>query len=108
MKPRPAPRLPTRTKASLCQGVLPVFFAEFEVAFGRCGLAGGGGLLAFPAAECGSRLAAPPGRSSSLRCGRSTWTCGVAGGEVAAIGECPALPSALAAVVGWWPGPGVA
>jgi hypothetical protein len=27
----------------------------------------------------------PPGLSSSLRCGRSTWTCGFAGGEVAAL-----------------------
>jgi hypothetical protein len=41
--------------------------------------------VAFLAAECGRRLAAPPGRSSSLRCGRSTWIFGVAGGSVAAI-----------------------
>ena len=34
----------------------------------------------------------PPGRSSSLRSGRSTWTCGFAGGRVAATGECPVLP----------------
>src|SRR6266498_1475284 len=40
--------------------------------------------------------------------GRFTWTCGVAGGRVAAAGERPALPRILAAVVGWWRGPGVA
>ena len=34
----------------------------------------------------------PPGRSSSLRSGYSTWTCGFAGGRVAATGECPVLP----------------
>src|SRR5689334_15569381 len=97
---RPAAR---RSKASLCQGILPVFFAAFEVALRGLWL-GGRGLRAFPAAEYDRRLAAPPGRSSSLRCGRSTWTCGVAGDEVAATGECPALPGRLAAVVGWWPG----
>jgi hypothetical protein len=52
---------------------------------------------AFLAAECGRRLAAPSGRSSSLRCGRSTWTCSFAGGWVAAIEECPALPPRLCA-----------
>src|SRR5215831_7283668 len=102
------PRSARRTKASLCQEALPVFFPELEVALGRCGLAGGRGLLSFPAAECGRCLAAPPGRSSSLRCGRSTWRCGVAGGGVAATGERPALSRLLAAVLGWWPGPGVA
>src|SRR6202035_1091295 len=72
--------------------------------------------LAFLAAECGRRLAAPPGRSSSLRCGRSTWTRGGAGGRLAAIEEWPALPRApagpgagvAAVVVVWGPGPGVA
>ena len=89
--------------------------------FGRGGFASEPLPEAFLAAECGRRLAAPPGRSSSLRCGRSTWTCGVADGRVAAIGEWPTLPRApdlsrrvepgaglLAAVVVWWPGPGVA
>ena len=37
-------------------------------------------------------LAAPAGRSSSLRCGRSTWTCGCAGGGMAAIEESLSLP----------------
>src|SRR6266508_4120053 len=99
-----------RAKASLClcQGVWPVFFAAREVVFERWGFTAELGLVAFPAAECGRRLAAPPGRSSWLRCGRSTWTCGVAGGRVAAAGERPALPRILAAVVGWWRGPGVA
>src|SRR5512142_950938 len=106
--PSQPPRLARRTKASLCQGVLAVFFAALEVGFGRCGLTGGYGSLAFPAAEYGRRLAAPPGRSSSLGCGRSIWTCGFAGGLVAAIGERAALPGMLASAVGWWPGPGVA
>jgi hypothetical protein len=63
---------------------------------------------AFLVAENGRRLAAPPGRSSSLRRGRSTWRCGFAGGKVAAIEECPALPLIPAAAVVWWRGPGVA
>jgi hypothetical protein len=62
-----------RTKASLCQGAW---------------------FLAFLVAECGRRIAAPPGRSSSLRCGRSTWTCGFTAGGMAAAGECPAAPEA--------------
>jgi hypothetical protein len=75
-------------------------------------------------------LAAPPGRSSSLRCGR--WTCGFAGGDVAATGECRACHrrpaqggggakgrratwrrrsgiggrSGAVPLRGWWPGPG--
>ena len=48
--------------------------------------------VAFLVAKYGRRLAAPPGRSSSLRCGRSTWTCGVTDGRLAAIEEWPALP----------------
>src|SRR3984885_8162951 len=88
-------RYQTRTNASLCQGAW---------------------FLAFLAAECGRRLAVPPGRSSSLRCGRSTWTCGFADGGVAAIAECPGVPGAAglpgpglaAVVVGWWRDPGVA
>jgi len=51
-----------------------------------------GPLGAFLAAEYGRLFAAPPGRTSSLCCGRSTWTCGFAGGKGAAIEECPALP----------------
>ena len=111
-RPLPWPELgqrARRTKASLCQGVPWVFFAACEVPFGRGGFTGDSWPRAFLAAECGRRLAAPPGRSSSLRCGRSTWTCGVAGGSVAATGEWPALPGAragpgaglLAAVVVW-------
>jgi hypothetical protein len=84
-------RLPTITKASLCQGVPSVLFAACEVPFGRCVFSRESWPVAFLAAEYGRRLAAPPGRSSSLRCGRSTWTCGVAGGRVAAIEEWPAL-----------------
>ena len=110
------PGLPTISKASLCQGVRSVRFALGEVPFGRCGLTTDPWPLAFLAAEYGRRLAAPPGRSSSLRCGRSTWTRGFAGGMVAAIEECPAPPGGTAgpgagladAVVGWWRGPGVA
>ena len=41
-------------------------------------------------------LAAPPGRSSSLRCGRTTGRCGFAGGGMAAIEECLGLPPARA------------
>jgi len=84
-----------RSNASLCQVAGSAFFVTFLVA------------------ECGRRLAAPPGRSSSLLCGRSTWTCGFAGGGMAAIEERPALPgepgagSAGGDVV-WWPDPGVA
>jgi hypothetical protein len=106
---------PPRTKASLCQGFPSVFFAGCEVPFGRCGAVSDPLALAFLAAGCGRRLASPPGRSSSLRCGRSTWTCGVAGG-VAATGEWPAVPRPRAGpgaglpkvAVGWSPGPGVA
>lgn len=85
---------PLRTNASLCQGSGWVF------------------LVAFLAAEYCRRLAAPPGRSSSLRCGRSTWTCGFADGGMAAIEERPAVPggpgggSAVTAV-GWGADPGV-
>jgi hypothetical protein len=57
--------------------------------------------------DSGRRLAVPPGRSSSLRCGRSTWTPGVADGMAAAIEEWPALPWALAAVVWWRAGSGL-
>src|SRR5439155_9396379 len=35
---------------------------------------------AFLAAGCGRRLAVPPGRSSALRSGRSTWACRFADG----------------------------
>src|SRR6516165_4981939 len=109
-------RKSNRTKASLRQGVPSVLFAACEVPFGRCAFSGNFWPRAFLAAEYGRCLAAPPGRSSSLRCGRSTWTCGVADGRVAAIEEWPALPRALAGpgaglaaeVVGWAPGPGVA
>ena len=45
-------------------------------------------------------LAAPPGRSSSLRCGRSTWTCGCAGGKGAAIEECQGLPAGRGGLAG--------
>jgi hypothetical protein len=47
-----------------------------------------------PSSRPGTAVASlpPPGRSSSLRSGRSTWTCGSAGGRVAATGECPVLP----------------
>src|SRR6266702_6766307 len=77
-----------RAKASLClcQGVWPVFFAAREVVFERWGFTAELGPVTFPAAECGRRLA---------------------GSRVAAAGECPALPRVLAAVVGWWRGPGV-
>jgi hypothetical protein len=96
-------------EASLCQGVRPVFLRVCEVSFGLCVLASGSWPGAFLAAECGRRLAAPPGRSSSLRCGRSTWTRGFAGGDgTAAAGERPGVPGELAAVVVWWRGPGVA
>ncbi len=68
-----------------------------------------------PAPWCGRRLAAPPGRSSLLRCGRSAWTRGFADGMVAAAGEWPALSRAAwpgaglpVVVVVWSPGPGVA
>jgi hypothetical protein len=74
---------PSRTEASLRQGVPSVLFAACEVPFGRCVFTREPWPLALLAAECGRRLAAPPGRSSSLRCGRSTWTCGCAGGRVA-------------------------
>ena len=56
-------------------------------------------------------FAAPPGRSSSLRCGRSSWTSGVAGGMEAAIKRWPVLPRARAragpdaAAAGCWPQP---
>src|SRR5690348_574687 len=89
-------RKPPRSKASLCQEVPSVLFAACEVPFGRCAFTREPWPLAVLAAEYGRRLAAPPGRSSSLRCGRSTWTCGVAGGRVATIEEWPALPGAPA------------
>jgi len=44
------------------------------VAFGRCGVAPERVFPAFLVIECGRRLDAPPGRSSSLRCRRSTGT----------------------------------
>ncbi len=63
-------------------------------------------LRAFLAAECDRRLASRPGRSSSLRCGRSTWTRDfAAGGDWAAIEERPGVqpagsgPAVMA--VGW-------
>src|SRR5690348_4615747 len=90
-----------RSKASLCQEVGPVFLAAREVAFGRCGGAPERSLPAFLVVEFGRRLAAPPGRTSSLRCGRSTWICCFAGGDVAAIEERPAVPAVGAAAVGW-------
>jgi hypothetical protein len=86
-----------------CQAVVGVLFGV-----GGLGRRARGSHRAFLAAEYGRRLAAPPGRSSSLRCGRSTWTCGFADGKVAAIEECPALPGILAAAVVWWRGLGVA
>src|SRR5262245_8832256 len=122
--PQPAPPAPTRlagaqnahtwrpfaspqthaktapSESSLCQEVAVVFLAACGMAFGGCGFTGGRGPGAFPAAEYGRRLAAPPGRSSSLRCGRSAWTCGLAGGGVAAAGECLALPRLRVMVVG--------
>ena len=109
-------QIPYLSKASLCQVVRSVRFALGEVPFGRCGLTSDPWPRAFLAAEYGRRLAAPPGCSSSLRCGRSAWTRGFAGGMVAAIEECPAPPGGTAgpgagladAVVGWWRGPGVA
>src|SRR5260370_4377750 len=97
------------TNASLCQGFPLAFFAGCEVPFGRCVLARESWPGAFLVADCGRRLAAPPGRSSSLRCGRSPWTRGFAGGRMAAIAEWPPLlPGAglPAGVVVGWPGPG--
>jgi hypothetical protein len=90
-----------RSNASLCQEVPSVSVANYKVPFGRCSFTGDAWLLAFLVAECGRRLAAPPGRLSSLRCGRSTWTCGVAGGRVAAVEEWLALPGVLAVAVVW-------
>ena len=101
-------RTPVPNESSLCQGVAAVFLAACQMVFERCGFTSGAGARGLPAGEDGRRLGAPPGRSSSLRCGRSTWTCGLAGGRVAAAGECPALPWLRAVVVGWWAGPGVA
>jgi hypothetical protein len=99
---------PAPNESSLCQGVAAVFLAACEVVFGRCGFTSGVGTGPSPPRKYGRRLGAPPGRSSSLRCGRSTWICGLAGGRVAAAGECLALPWLRAVVVGWWAGPGVA
>jgi hypothetical protein len=76
------------------------FLIAAREVFRRCGVSSGGWPLAFLAAERGRRLAAPPGRSSSLHCGRCTWTCGCAVGTVAATGEWPALPGAPAGLAG--------
>jgi hypothetical protein len=77
-RPEDQPAWPRRTNASLCQVAAFAFFGAFLVA------------------ECGRRLAAPPGRSSSLRCGRSTWTCGFAVGGMAAIEEGQPCPGSRA------------
>jgi hypothetical protein len=76
-----------RSNASLCQGVLAVLLEACEVPFGRCGFTSDLCPMAFPRGRVWPSSCRLPGRSSSLRCGRSAWTCGVAGGKVAAIGE---------------------
>ena len=113
--PADAAPQPCIANASLRQVVRGVFFAAGERPLWRCGFAGESWPVAFPAAGCGRRLAAGPGRSSSLRCGRSTWACGFAGGRGAATGERPSLPRSPsggavlpAPVVVWLRDPGVA
>jgi hypothetical protein len=73
-----------------------VLLEAYEVRLGRWLFVSDLWPVAFLVAEYGRRLAVPPGRSSSLRCGRSTWTCGVTDGRLAAVEEWPTLPRALA------------
>ena len=67
---------PIQNERLFVSRVPPVFFAARGAAFGGLWLHREAWPQGFLAAEDGRRPAAPPGRSSLLRCGRSTRTCG--------------------------------